>query len=84
MPRPLFRGLGGEATRDSAASLPSQALRVRPCAAARAWSAAAWSSGISITVMAGLARLRSFQRRAFRRVEQIPAGALQRLQFLLA
>jgi hypothetical protein len=36
IPRPVLRGLCGEATDDSAASLPSQALRVRPCAAARA------------------------------------------------
>ena len=53
MPRPVLRGLRGPAAGDSSASFPSQALRVRPCAAARAMSAAAWASGISITVIAG-------------------------------
>ena len=51
----------------SSASLPNHALRPRPCAAAFALSFAAWSSGISITVMAGSFRFwaASYQRKGY-------------------
>src|SRR5262249_2238472 len=51
MPRPVLKGVWVLAAGAPSASFPSQAVSVSPCAAAFALSAAACSSGISITVM---------------------------------